>query len=177
MRNMFKFLTEVSKCSRPMRGRHAGCIQFCSWVAEHCTRCRAAPPNMLKWSSSPCTHGWAGHAPSACRGCSVAAASGRAAVRATRRSRSRSHRSLIVQPAPRSSTAPAPNSASSVASGSAPGGAASAMEQKQGQASSHVPARLGQGKSVTCRKQQVPGRVAACGTFARVRSPLTYGLF
>jgi len=68
----------------------------------------------------------------------------------------RSHRSLMVQPAPRSSTAPAPKSASSVASGSAPGGAASAMEQKQGHASSHVPARLGQSKPVLCSKQQVP---------------------
>lgn len=44
-----------------------------------------------------------------------------------------------VQPAPRSSSAPVPNSASSVASGAAPGGAASAIDQKHGHASSQVP--------------------------------------
>ncbi len=46
----------------------------------------------------------------------------------------------MVHPAPRSSSAPAPNSASVAASGGAPGAAASAMDQKHGQASSQVPA-------------------------------------
>ena len=45
----------------------------------------------------------------------------------------------MVHPAPRSSSAPVPNSASMPASGSAPGVAARAMDQKQGQASSQVP--------------------------------------
>lgn len=47
----------------------------------------------------------------------------------------------MVQPAPRSSTAPVPNSASIAASGRAPGGAASAIDQKQGHARSQVPGR------------------------------------
>ena len=65
---------------------------------------------------------------------------GRLFVRSTLASRLRSQRSFTVQPAPLSSSAPAPKSASSRASGSAPGGLASAMDQKQGQARSHVPA-------------------------------------
>ena len=65
---------------------------------------------------------------------------GRLFVRSTLASRSASQRSFTVQPAPLSSSAPAPKSASSRASGSAPGGPASAMDQKQGQARSHVPA-------------------------------------
>ena len=46
----------------------------------------------------------------------------------------------MVQPAPRSSTAPAPKSASMRRSGNEPASAASAIDQKQGQASSQVPA-------------------------------------
>lgn len=56
-------------------------------------------------------------------------------------SRSASHKSFTVQPAPRSSSAPVPNSANSVRSGGDPGGAASAMDQKHGHASSQVPVR------------------------------------
>ena len=65
---------------------------------------------------------------------------GRFLVRSTLASRSLSQRSFTVQPAPLSSSAPAPKSVSSLTSGKAPGGLASAMDQKQGQARSHVPA-------------------------------------
>lgn len=65
---------------------------------------------------------------------------GRLLVRSTLASKSRSHKSFTVQPAPRSSSAPAPNNASSLTSGKAPGGLASAIDQKQGHARSHVPA-------------------------------------
>lgn len=68
-------------------------------------------------------------------------ASGRDAVRATFLSRSASHRSFTVQPAPRSSSAPAPKRVNSCKFGKAPGGAASAMDQKHGHASSQVPAK------------------------------------
>ena len=79
-------------------------------------------------------------APVACSGVMRPAAMGRLFVRSTLASRSRSQRSFTVQPAPLSSSAPAPNSASSRTSGSASGGPASAMDQKQGHARSHVPA-------------------------------------
>ena len=105
------------------------------YTAKARRRLHAAGRVPFLHETSELAHG----APRACRGCSVPAASGRDAVRATRRSRSASHRSFTVQPAPRSSTAPAPNSANRRASGSSPGGAASAMDQKHGQASSQVP--------------------------------------
>ena len=76
----------------------------------------------------------------ACSGVMRPEAMGRLFVRSTLASRSRSQRSFTVQPAPLSSSAPAPKSASSLASGSTPGGPASAMDQKQGHARSHVPA-------------------------------------
>ncbi len=63
-------------------------------------------------------------------------------MRSTFASRSLSQRSFTVQPAPLSSKAPVPKRASSLTSGNAPGGAASAMDQKHGQASNHVPARM-----------------------------------
>ena len=65
---------------------------------------------------------------------------GRLLVRSTLASKSRSHKSFTVQPAPRSSSAPAPKNASSLTSGKVPGGLASAIDQKQGHARSHVPA-------------------------------------
>ena len=70
----------------------------------------------------------------------VPAANGRLLVRSTLASKSLSHRSFTVHPAPRSRSAPAPNSARSLASGRAPEGAARAMDQKHGQAKSQVPA-------------------------------------
>lgn len=69
----------------------------------------------------------------------IPAASGLLFVRSTLASRSLSQRSFTVQPAPRSRTAPAPNSPSKEMSGRAPAGAASAIDQKQGHARSHVP--------------------------------------
>ena len=77
--------------------------------------------------------------PKACMGCSAPDARGRDAVRATCASRSLSQRSFTVQPAPLSRIAPVPNSASMCRSGRLPAGAASAMDQKQGQARSQVP--------------------------------------
>ena len=67
-------------------------------------------------------------------------AMGRLLVRSILASKSRSHKSFTVQPAPRSSSAPAPNNASILTSGRVPGGLASAIDQKQGHARSHVPA-------------------------------------
>ena len=78
--------------------------------------------------------------PTALKGVMVPAAKGRDLVRSTLASRSLSHRSFTVHPAPRSSNAPVPNSAKSFTSGRAPAGAARAMDQKHGQAKSHVPA-------------------------------------
>lgn len=80
------------------------------------------------------------HSPTALKGVMVPAANGRPLVRSTLASRSLSHRSFTVHPAPRSSSAPAPKSAKSFTSGRAPAGAARAIDQKHGQARSHVPA-------------------------------------
>ena len=64
---------------------------------------------------------------------------GRLRVRATLLSISRSHKSFTVHPAPRKSKEPTPNVASNPTSGNAPTGAANAMDQKHGHASSAVP--------------------------------------
>ena len=78
--------------------------------------------------------------PMACGTLRALLARGRPRVRCTLLSKSRSHRSFTVQPAPRSRMAPAPNRASILKSGRLPGGAARAMLQKQGHARSQVPA-------------------------------------
>ena len=66
-------------------------------------------------------------------------ARGRPLVLSTLLSRSRSHKSLTVQPAPLRRIAPVPNKASSTGSGRLPEGAASAIDQKHGHTKSHVP--------------------------------------
>ena len=101
----------------------------------------------------------------ACSGVMRPEAMGRLFVRSTLASRSRSQRSFTVQPAPLSSSAPAPKSASSRASGSIPGGLASAMDQKQGHARSHVPAGAPDQAPIHAEHQGVP--VAPLGEHAR----------
>jgi hypothetical protein len=64
---------------------------------------------------------------------------GRPAVRVTRRSKSRSAMSLMVQPAPRITTAPMAKRISSLRLGPSPGGAASAMDHQPGKSSSQLP--------------------------------------
>ena len=95
------------------------------------------------------------HSPTAWGGDINPAASGRPLVRLTCLSKLRSHKSFTVQPAPRSRTAPVPNSASMRRSGREPGGAASAIDQKQGQARSHVPATDQSGQLTrSCKRLQ-----------------------
>jgi hypothetical protein len=75
---------------------------------------------------------------------------GRQAVRATRASKSRSARSLTVQPAPRMTSAPAAKSRASQRSGACPvAAAASARLHQQGSSRSQVP--IGRSKRTSRR--------------------------
>lgn len=80
------------------------------------------------------------HPPTACQTLTSPAASGRVRVLSTRTSSSRSHRSFIVQPAPRHTRAPRPNDAMRARFGTVPLGVARTMDQRQGHSSNQVPA-------------------------------------
>ena len=80
-----------------------------------------------------------GHSPKPCLVVRAPDARGLPLVLSTILSRSLSQRSFTVQPAPLSSRAPVPKRANILGSGRLPDGAAMAMDQKQGHASSHVP--------------------------------------